>query len=449
MRSNRWRDRRRSHEAPRIKKRRSKHRKGRTRCPRISSARRSSGARCSRPVLALGAMQVASPFVVKALADEPVKIGLDNPLTGTYAALGKNELIGAQLAVDADQRQGRHSRPQGRASGRGLDQRRRRHRGAESPQADRPRQGRLPARQHQLGAGAGDGQVAIEKGVFHIVPGGHTDAVTGKQCHWNVFRVCNTTRMETNSVAEAADQDVRQEVVLPHAGLRLRPCPAARLRGGAQAVRRHRARRRLDAARHHRFFVLSDQGAGGQPRRRSSSCRRATTRSTRSSRRCSSASTRNSHRRRAAGAGSAQRPAARSAHRHWVFEWYWKQPNVPHVAEFVADIRKRERRQGADRAHLVRLCLGLDLRLAADDRRSRSMRSKMAKALQGFELPPEVALMPNDAVLSRRRQPAHADAVCRPIAQAPAGGDPEDLFDVTKWSKASTRRCRSTRPAAR
>jgi hypothetical protein len=29
--------------------------------------------------LAIGAMQVASPFVVKSLADDPVKIGLDNP----------------------------------------------------------------------------------------------------------------------------------------------------------------------------------------------------------------------------------------------------------------------------------------------------------------------------------------------------------------------------------
>src|SRR5271156_4638702 len=48
--------------------------------------------------LAIGAMQVASPFVVKSLADEPIKIGLDNPLTGTYAALGKNELIGARRA---------------------------------------------------------------------------------------------------------------------------------------------------------------------------------------------------------------------------------------------------------------------------------------------------------------------------------------------------------------
>ena len=32
--------------------------------------------------------------------------------------------------------------------------------------------------------------------------GGHTDAVTGSDCHWNVFRVCNTTRMETNSVSK-------------------------------------------------------------------------------------------------------------------------------------------------------------------------------------------------------------------------------------------------------
>ena len=25
----------------------------------------------------------------------------------------------------------------------------------------------------------------------------------------------------------------------------------------------------------------------------------------------------------------------------WVFEWYWKQPDVPHVDKFVADIRKK------------------------------------------------------------------------------------------------------------
>ena len=38
--------------------------------------------------------------------------------------------------------------------------------------------------------------------MFHVVPGGHTDPITGANCHWNVFRVCNTTRMETNSVSK-------------------------------------------------------------------------------------------------------------------------------------------------------------------------------------------------------------------------------------------------------
>lgn len=44
--------------------------------------------------------QVAAPFVRTARAADTVKIGLDNPLTGTYAALGRNEMIGCQLAVD-------------------------------------------------------------------------------------------------------------------------------------------------------------------------------------------------------------------------------------------------------------------------------------------------------------------------------------------------------------
>src|SRR3569623_3466334 len=53
-----------------------------------------------------GVSQVASPFVVTSWAADTVKIGLDNPLTGTYAALGKNELIGAQLAIEQINKKG-------------------------------------------------------------------------------------------------------------------------------------------------------------------------------------------------------------------------------------------------------------------------------------------------------------------------------------------------------
>ena len=43
-------------------------------------------------------------------------------------------------------------------------------------------------------------QVTNEKKVFHIVPGGHTDPITGTNCKWNVFRVCNTTTMDAEAV---------------------------------------------------------------------------------------------------------------------------------------------------------------------------------------------------------------------------------------------------------
>jgi branched-chain amino acid transport system substrate-binding protein len=50
--------------------------------------------------LAIGVLQVASPFVLRTRAADVVKIGLDDPLTGPLAGNGKNELIGCQLAVD-------------------------------------------------------------------------------------------------------------------------------------------------------------------------------------------------------------------------------------------------------------------------------------------------------------------------------------------------------------
>jgi branched-chain amino acid transport system substrate-binding protein len=45
--------------------------------------------------------------------------------------------------------------------------------------------------------------VSNEKGILQIVPGGHTDAITGVSCHWDVFPVCNTTQMEGAAVCAA------------------------------------------------------------------------------------------------------------------------------------------------------------------------------------------------------------------------------------------------------
>ena len=49
--------------------------------------------------LVLGASQVmGAPFIVKSLADEPIKIGMVNPLTGILSALAQSEVDGARYA---------------------------------------------------------------------------------------------------------------------------------------------------------------------------------------------------------------------------------------------------------------------------------------------------------------------------------------------------------------
>ena len=151
---------------------------------------------------AAGFAQLAAPFVLTARAADSVKIGLDTPLTGTFAALGKNELIGAQLAIE-----------QINAKGGILDRK------VELLVEDSTSGDTATAVQKALKLIDRDkvdfligninsalaqamANTSFQKGMFQIVPGGHTDSVTGTQCHWNVFRVCNTTRMETNSVSK-------------------------------------------------------------------------------------------------------------------------------------------------------------------------------------------------------------------------------------------------------
>ena len=150
---------------------------------------------------AVSAAQLAGPFVITARAADTVKIGLDNPLTGTYAAVGKNELIGCQLAIE-------QINAKGGILGREVELL-----VEDSTSGDAGtavQKARKLIERDKVNFLLGNvnsalalamAQVSNEKGVLHIVPGGHTDAVTGATCHWNVFRVCNTTQMEANAVA--------------------------------------------------------------------------------------------------------------------------------------------------------------------------------------------------------------------------------------------------------
>ena len=344
---------------------------------------------------AAGVAQFAAPFAITARAADEIKFGLDDPLTGTYAELGKNEQIGCQLAVEQINAKG------------GILGRKAQLLVEDSTSADTGiavQKARKLIERDKVDFLLGNvnsamalalGQVSNELKTLHIVTGGHTDAVTGTDCHWNVFRVCNTTRMETNSVSKTAVQQIRQEMVLHHPRLRLRPYAAGRLRGEPQAVRRHRGRRRSDAARHDRLLVLSDPGAGGEPGRHHLPERRR--------RRGQLAEAGGAvrprqalpYRRRAAGARGARGPAAGGAHRHL---------GVRMVLEAAGraacqGVRRRHRRSTAARCR--RRATGSATSRpgpapSSPTRRRRSTRSSSPRRCEGFKLPPEIALMPND-----------------------------------------------------
>jgi len=152
--------------------------------------------------LALGAAPLAGPFIINARGEEPIKIGFNDPLTGTYAELGKNEQIGAELAVEQMNGKGGIL---GRQVQLLVEDSTSGDVGTAVQKArkliDRDKVSFLLGNVNSAMALA-LGQASNELNTLHIVTGGHTDAVTGKDCHWNVFRVCNTTRMETNSVSK-------------------------------------------------------------------------------------------------------------------------------------------------------------------------------------------------------------------------------------------------------
>lgn len=381
-----------------------------------------------KTALAAGVAQVASPFVITARAAETVKIGLDNPLTGTYAALGKNELIGAQLALEQINAKGGilgqkaellvEDSTSGDA-GTAVQKARK--------LIDRDKVNFLVGNINSALAAA-MANVAYEKGVLHVVPGGHTDPVTGTNCHWNVFRVCNTTQMEANAVAGSLIKNAGKkwyyltpDYAFGHtlqAGLEK---AAARLGGtkvggdltplGTTDFSSYLIKAQAANPDVIIFLQAGDDAVNALKQA------------------VQFGLDKKFHL-----AGAQQElevliglpPEARIG--TWVFEWYWKQPNVPHVAEFVADIRKKS----GGHVPTARTWFGFasiwTCALAAQQAKSLDP-VKMAKAMQGFKLPPEVSLMP-DGAFFRAAQNQLIPNLYVGHAQS-KGGDPEDLFVVT------------------
>jgi branched-chain amino acid transport system substrate-binding protein len=376
---------------------------------------------------AAGVLQVAAPFIIQARGETPIKIGMVDPLTGVYAAPAQNEVIGAKLAVEEINAKG------------GI--------------IGRPVELLVEDSANDVGTGVqkvrklidrdgvnfviGDvnsaialalSQVTNEKKLLHIVSGGHTDAITGTECKWNVFRVCNTTVMETNSISDLLFQKygkkwhfITPDYAFGHtlqAGLEknLKKLGGTMTGNELTPLGTTDFSAYLIKARAANPDIILLLVQGGDMIN------------------CLKQISQFGIDKQVKVAGAQQElesleglpPEARIG--NWMFEWYWKQPGVPHVEKFVADVRKRNDGKVPTARHWFGYTSAHTFGLVAN--REKSIDSlQLAKALGDFELPPEVKLQPNKVYY---RKGDHQLMTSAFVGEAVQKGkdDPEDLFRV-------------------
>jgi branched-chain amino acid transport system substrate-binding protein len=385
---------------------------------------------------AAGLVQMASPFVISARAADTVKIGLDNPLTGTFAAVGKNELLGAQLAVE-------QMNAKGGILGRQVELLVEDSTSGEAAVAvqkankliERDKVDFLLGNINSALAQA-IANVAFEKKIFHIVPGGHTDSVTGTQCHWNVFRVCNTTRMETNSVSSLLLKNYGKKwyfITTDYAFGRS-------LQEGFEA-----SLKKVDGTKLGADFTplgTTDFSANLIKAQAAKPDALILLLAGDDMVNCLKQAVQFGIDKKTHIAGAQQElevnlalpPEALLG--DWVFEWYWKQPGVPHVDEFVADIRKKSGGHVPTARTWFGFAAAHSCKLAAEKAKSLDV-VKMAKAMQGLVLPPEIALMPNSPFYREGDNQLMPTLFVGTSQKAPAGADKEDLFKPTQLVKGT------------
>jgi branched-chain amino acid transport system substrate-binding protein len=377
---------------------------------------------------AAGALQVASPFIIAARGETPIRIGMVDPFTGVYAAVAQNELIGAKLAVEQiNAKGGVLGRPiellvedSANDVGTGVQKTRKL---IERDQVS------FIVGDVNSGIAQAIAQVTAEKKVLHVVSGGHTDSITGKDCKWNVYRVCNTTRMEANSVTDLlfSKYGKKWHFITPDYafGHTLYDACAANLKklGGTITGNELTPLGTGDfsaylikaRAANPDVLLLLPQGSDMVN--------------------CLKQIVQFGINKQIHVAGTQQElesleslpPEARIG--IWMFEWYWKQPNTPHLAEFVADVRKRTNGKvptartwfGFTSVHTYALVANREKTLDA---------LKLAQALGDFELPPEIKLQPNKVYY---RKGDHQLMTSAFVGEAQSkGSDPEDLFQVNE-----------------
>jgi branched-chain amino acid transport system substrate-binding protein len=411
--------------------------------------RRAAALVTRRILLQAGAVAaLQAPFILRARGETPVKIGMVDPITGIYSAFAQSEVEGARFARD-------HINEHGGILGRPVEL-------LVEDSANDVGTGVQKTRKlidrDQVDVIFGDvnsgiayamSQVTNEKKVFHIVPGGHTDPITGTDCKWNVFRICNTTSMDAAAVSPELVKrfgkrwffitpDYAYGHTLQQAFIKNLKKFGGEYDGDMLPLNTSDFSATLIKAKAYRPNVLLiNMGGLAQV-----NCMKQFTQF-------------GMEHDMALGGALFELESVKSVPKEaqtgwWAMEWWWNQPDVPEVVKFVADFRKAVGKTPSARNWFGYLGVHA-VRLAAE--RAKTLEGpKLAAALEDLELPPDVALQKQKI---RFRAGDHQLMSTIFVGQVhPPNAEPDDIFTVQEPVPGETADgpvegtgCKMSRPA--
>ena len=372
----------------------------------------------------LAAVQVASPFIITARGETPIRIGMVDPLTGAYAAIAQGEVAGAKYAAAQVNRTGGIlGRPvelliedSANDVGTGVQKTRK--------LIDRDQVSFIIGDVNS-GIAIAMAQVTREKKVLHIVSGGHTDPITGSSCSWNVFRVCNSTTMDASAIAQTLIEkfgkkwyfltpDYAYGHSLQAAFEKILKAAGGTSAGSLAPVGTLDYSSYLIQAKAYNPQVLIDiMGSSDQVASLKQFVQFGLNKDI------------------AVGGALFELESVRSVPDEarigwWTMEWWWDQPGVPHVAEFNAAMKKATGGAATARNWFGYVSVQT-LALIANQEKTLEA-PKLAAALAGFRLPPEVALQPGAPAYRAGDHELMSTVFVGEVH--PPKGDPDNMFTV-------------------
>ena len=375
---------------------------------------------------AIAGAQFTGPFIIKARGETPVKIGFIDPITGSLSALAVTEVEGAKWTVEQLNKKGGILGRQvqllvedsANDTGTGVQKA---HKLIERDKVD------VIMGDVNSGIAYAIMGVTAEKKVFHVVPGGHTDPITGKDCKWNVFRTCNTTAMDAAAITGELVKkfgkkwffitpDYAYGKTLQENFVKNLKKAGGTFEGDMLPISNADFSATLIKAKAYKPDVLLNNMGGSAQL----NCMKQFVQF-------------GMAKEMALGGALYELETLRSVPKEaltgwWVFEWWWNQPNVPAVKQFVDSISPAIGNKKPTARHWMAYVSIMAIKLAAE--KAKSLEAvKMAHALSDMELPPEVALSPNKVKYRAGDHQLMSDIFVGQVQQAGAGG-PDDLFKV-------------------